>query len=203
MTVSNGDVVKAVVTFTTAEGGIIQNTFHWLAEFAASQTDAAVLAAVIGWVGNLYDTMAGQYNPELDDPDVEVDLVEWSVDHWETVQRVGEGIAGTTFTGLGEILPLQCAPVVNRRTEKPRSRGRCFLPPMGEDTQEKGELSAAAITAITAAMAFLLLDISVTSGNDLIPGVASDKWTIFLPALNAFFNDQVFTQRRRRLGVGA
>lgn len=203
MTVSNGDVVKAVVTFTTTEGNQIQNTFHWEASFTSDQEDLTVINAVSAWLADMYDEMAGQYNPELDDPDIELDIVEWNGTFWETVQRIGEGVLGTNFTGLGEILPLQSAPVINRRTAKPRSRGRCFLPPMGEDTQEKGELSAAAIAAMTDAMAYLLADIVVAGVNELVPGVASVKWTTFLPVINAFFNDVVFTQRRRRPGVGA
>lgn len=202
MTVSNGDIVQVVVDFTLPAGHHIQNKLVFEADFGADQTDVAVIAALNTYIGNLYDNMAGLFVNSLDDPDIFVDLIEWSIDHWETVQRIGEGIAGTNFNNGSETLPLQCACVGVRRTSKPRSRGRVFIPPFGEDTQQAGILTGPTMADVTDFLDDLLTACVVVVGSELLGGVASDKWGIFLPALNAFANDLVRTQRRRVPGVG-
>ena len=202
MTVNDGDVIKAVADFTGSDGYHFQNVWHWVASFAAGQTEAAVLAAILSALGDIYDEVAASLPASLDDPDVEVDVVDWNVDHWETISRIGEGVAGTNFTSASELLPYTAAPYWVCRTAYPRSRGRKFLPPFGETDNNAGWLSSGTQTALASALTEALADIVVSSGNDLVPGVASDAQGTFLPFLNGFISGLFGTQRRRKQGYG-
>jgi hypothetical protein len=202
MTVNDGDIVKAVVDFAGSDGNHFQNVFHWVAAFAAGQTEAAVLAAILTMLGNMYDELASQIPSDLEDPDVEVDVVEWDTDHWETVARVGEGIAGTTFSATTELLPYTTCAYWVARTARPRSRGRKFMPPFVESQNNAGWLVSGAQTALAAALTDALADITISSGNTLTPGVASDATGTFLPFLNGFISGLFGTQRRRKQGYG-
>lgn len=203
MTVSDGDVIKAVASFVEPTAGAQQNAWHWIAQFASDQTDAAVLAAIISALGDIYDEFAAHIDADMDDPDIAVDVVEWQTDEWVTVARVGEGVAGTNFAAAGENLPPQCAPYFVMRTSRPRSNGRKFMPVIDEGAQNGGWLTSAAATALGNTLTEALTDITISAGNDLVPGVASTVTGTFLPFLNGFISGVLGTQRRRKYGIGA
>ena len=89
MTVSNGDIVKVIVDFTDANAHHIMNKLTFRADFSGDQTDLAVLTAIVSYVGVLYNQVAAQVSSVLDDPDVEVDKIDWVTDHWEVTDRAG------------------------------------------------------------------------------------------------------------------
>lgn len=202
MTVSNGDVIQAVVDFVTGDDAHFQNKWVWVAEFLTDQTDAAVLAAILSHLGDLYDLLTDELPAAIDDPECAVDVVEYDVDSWEVAQRVGEGVIGTTLTGSADVLPYPNSAYMYARTARPRSSGRKFFPPFGEDQQAGGYLIASATTAMAAALTEWLTDIAVTANNDLVPGVASTVTGTFLPFQNGFVRSLMGTQRRRRQGYG-
>lgn len=202
MTISDNDVLKVVVEFTTAGGEKFQNVLHYIADFATDQADVDVVTDLADALEIAYDELAPDISSSLDDPTIAVDVVEWNVDHWETVQTVGEAILGTTLNNSSDKLPFQCAACVVRRTSKPRSRGRIFLPPFGEDTQAGGTFTAATMSDVADFLLDLLAAIVMSAGNELVPGVPSEVLGVFLPVLAGFANDTVRTQRRRVKGVG-
>lgn len=202
MTVSNGDVIQAVVDFITSGGNHFQNKFTWMAEFGEDRTDVQVVSAIVSWAGDFYDEMAAEILPDIDDPDVYVDKVEWETDHWEVTEEIGEGIAGTTFTNGSESLPHQCAACLVGKTDRPRSRGRKFMPPFGEDRQAGGVFIGATLTALAAALVEYLAPVSVFGVDTLEPGVASKVTGTFLPFVAGLVTDYARTQRRRTPGYG-
>lgn len=202
MTVENGEVVQAVVDFVADDGTHFQNKFTWECEFASGQTEANVLGEMLDSLGILYDQLAAEIPVELDDPDVFADVIEWVTDHWEVVRNIGEGVAGTSFSQAGDILPFQTSGVLVGRTERPRSRGRKFLPPFGEDRQASSVFISATLTALANALTQYLVTREISSGNDLIPGVASVVTGTFLPFVGGLVSDYVRTQRRRTPTLG-
>lgn len=202
MTVQSGNVVKTVVDFTSPAGNHQQNVWHHQANFISDQSDSAVLAAIVAWVGTVYSQLNGSIRAAWDDPDVACDIVTWVVSKWETTHRVGEGIAGTSFVNTSEGLPLQVSAIATFRTLRPRSRGRKFLPVFAEDTQSGGILVAAAIADVADFVTQALTDITVVASNTLESGIASTVTGTFWRFENGFANDLLHTQRRRIPGVG-
>lgn len=202
MAVENGEVLQAVIDYITSDGVHIQQKLGYIAQFAAPQSEVAVLAAIASAVSAMMDAVAGCIHTSLEDPDVYVDVIEWVADHWEVVRNVGEVIAGTTPTNISQILPYQNAAVLVGRTARPRSRGRKFLPPFGEDCQDASVWTAAVLADLADALLIYLADIAVSVNNDLSPGVPSTVTGTFLPFTGGLVNDYVRTQRRRVPGVG-
>lgn len=198
----NGEIVQIVVDFSNALGNHFQNKFVYLADFATSQPDSQALTAIGNHFGGMYDEVASWIHTSLDDPDVFVDVIEWVVDHWEVVRTVGSLILGTTFTGTADVLPFMDAAVAVARTARPRSRGRKFLPPFGEDAQVGTGLVAACKADLADWVSDYIDNLNVGTQSDLEPGVASVVTGTFLPFVNGFYDDLIGTQRRRRPGYG-
>lgn len=202
MTVSDGDIVQAVVTFETTDGYQLQNKYCYKADFASDQSDASVISAIAGQLGTLYDELAAEIPSMLDDPVVDIDLLTWVTDHWEVLASIGSAVVATTLTNGSELLPLTTCALMAARTARPRSRGRKSMPVFGEDRQSGGGLISAAVTALGNALLEYLATITISSGNDLEPGVPSTVTGTFLPFISGLTRVVLGTQRRRRQGYG-
>jgi len=134
----------------------------------------------------------------------EVDEVEWNAtdSFWEVVRQVGFFTPGITYTNGVDPLPNQVAAIATFPTFRPKSRGRKFLPPFGEDQQDAGILNSTALTALANWATDALADVVVSSGNELLTGVPREAADVFLTLASYVVTDILGTQRRRKPGVG-
>jgi hypothetical protein len=202
MAVENDAVLQGVVDFVSPGGYHVQNKFSWLCQFSSAQVEGVVVAAIVGQLEMLYDEIASRTTNAWDDPTVYVDEIKWIDGQWEVVANIGDDVVDTFFSNTSELLPLQTAPYMVARTARPRSRGRKWLPPFGEDQATSGVLLAGALTAIGNALVYYLGDIVITGGNTMTPGVPSTVTGTFLPFTTGLYGAIVGTQRRRRQGFG-
>jgi hypothetical protein len=204
MSINDGDILWHVTEFVLAGGQIEQNKFTWRWT-GTSHPEAGVVSALISWTEDFYELMAPCMPSSIDSVNVNVDRVEWNaVDEvWEVVQNVGFGVGSLTLTGTDDTLPLQCCPCLVGNTERPRSKGRKFLPLWNEITQNASVIAAGFLDELAAALAEYLATHIVETGKALTPGVASTVTGTFLPFISGLVNAFVFTQRRRNLGYGA
>lgn len=202
MAVSDGEVVQAVVDYVSGSGVHFQNKFSYLAQFASDQSEAVVLAAIASHLQQIMDNLVVELNGAFNDPDTYMDVIEFIDGAWEVVRNVGTTFVNTSFNNSSNTLPFQTSAYLVGRTARPRSRGRKFLPPFGEDQQASSLLESTALADVVDAAADYIDDIDLGGGNGLVPGVPSTVTGTFLPFVGATTNSAIGTQRRRRPGVG-
>jgi hypothetical protein len=202
MSVSPGEVLKAVCDFVSASGLHFQNSWHFQHTGNVDMSDTEALNEIVDFVGDIYDQLADQVATTLDDPEVYVDKVAYVDDEWVTISSLGNDTANTTPANTSDVLPLQAAACLVGLTERPKSKGRKFLIPFGEDQQIGGSWVAGCQADLAGALLTYLSDRVVGSGKILTPGVASSVTGTFLPFLSGLVNFIVFTQRRRVAGYG-
>lgn len=203
MALVDEDVIQQVIDFVDLAGSHFQNKFTWKYD-GTGYPDASTIASLDSWAEDFYETMAAQLKSTFVAFTSAYDVIEWNaVDSiWEVVRNIGQGSGAPTFTNATERLPLQCAPCLVGFTEKPKSRGRKFIPHFCEDQQSASVVVAGAMTALAAALVEYLSGHIMATGHSVAPGVASTKWEIFLPFVTGLVANNVFTQRRRTKGRG-
>ncbi|MCK4627157.1 MAG: hypothetical protein KAV00_17730, partial [Phycisphaerae bacterium] len=102
-----------------------------------------------------------------------------------------------------ETLPYQSSPFVTFKTARPKSVGRKFLFPLGEDQQQATILISAAVTKIVSYANTILEDIVVDVINALIPCIARTGVNDILVFTVGVVTNVLGSQKRRRPGEGA
>lgn len=204
MSVSDNQVLKAVLELVYPNGQIAQNVFWFLTEFAATQQTQDVLDAIETYMEDFYTPITDYIKANLTDNPGDVSRMLWNdtLDKWEVAEDLGQVTPAVPHTSNQQLLPHQVAPYVVGNTERPKSRGRKFLIGLTEDATEGGTLVPLAATALGLVLNYYLADELISAGNELIVGVASTVTGQFLPFTDGEAVDVVGTQRRRRLGVG-
>lgn len=205
MAVNDTDILKVVVSLLLADNTIAQMVYHFLADFAAQQTNADVLDAVEVKVEDIYTELADEVSDAVTLDSMEVDVVEWDETEQEflTTQTIGERSPSVTFTEVTEALPNQMAATMGAYTTYPKVRGRKAFPGFAENAADVGTLTTAAATALSGALAEYLGDITISAGNTLSPGVASKSTEAFRAFGSGWINTILGSQRSRKPGVGA
>lgn len=208
MAVNNGDLIKVVQTIGCPSNVIAQNVYYWLMSDPApdNPSNAQVVAAVDTRLDDMYSQLDAEMSDRYEATTFTVERIDWSVDHWETLENIGTGdiaVQGEDVGGVG--MPHGNAAVVTCTTSRPQTRARKFLPGFNETLVDDSELGAA-ILAVLATYASSWLSAQVVVGAaELIPAVASQSGptagTIMMLA-TAVVNSIVGYQRRRKPGVG-
>lgn len=204
MAIETDDIFTQVITFAIGTGDEFQNKFTW--KYTGSgYSEAGLIGGMDTWAENFYELMDDQMVSTTSAFVSEYDKIAWDDvdDVWETVANIGMGSGAVTLLNATDLLPFQCAPCLVGFTAKPKSRGRKSIPLFCEDQQAASTWVAAAETALIAALAEYLTSHTIVTNHDVVPGVASTTWGIFLPFVSGLVKDIVFTQRRRTLGRGS
>jgi len=204
MAVDAGEIVKAVIEFVLADGVIVQNVVHFIANFLTQQTSPDTIDACKLYAEELYEDVDGYVSSGVTVNPMTVHVVVWDgvAGEWITDRLLGWDTPAITFTGTADPLPHQCSAVLVGNTARPKSRGRKFLAPFDDDAAVGPDWGGAVITALGLALNHYLADEQVTVGNDLSPGVPRTDADVFLPFTTGIVNSVVGTQRRRKPGVG-
>lgn len=205
MAISNGDVLKAFLEIVLADGTIVQNVYHWIADFSTTQG-----AIVVGDAAQLYieDIMGALTTYLLDDFTINpsyLHKVAWDPvgSKWAIEELIGVFTPDFAHTANTDVFPNQVAPVIVANTARPKSRGRKFFSAFAENSALGSELIGAAITALGVSLNHYLADETVAGDNVLVPGVPRESADVFLPFTDGLVNSILGTQRRRKPGVGA
>lgn len=204
MAVNDGDVLTQVITFTTLGGDEFQNKFTW--EYSGtSHPESGVIASLDGWAEDFYELMATYLKDSFDSFTSEYNKIEWSTEtsEWVVSENIGVGSGAPTFTDVTELLPFQVCPCLIGFTDRPKTRGRKFIPLFCEDAQTSSNWVSAAYDDIADALAEYLSEFIIETGKAVLPGVASTVTGEFHQFLSGMVKDIVFTQRRRTKGVGS
>lgn len=204
MPVSDGEFLRLAINGSLDDGTKVMNRKTWLCQFTTQQTDAAVLNALETWVETLYAFVASQIDGDAALEQCNVDVIEWNaVDSiWEVARNVGVFTPTDTFANASDPLPNQCAAFVIGNTTRPKTKGRLFLFPFGEDTQDHGILGAGALTALGNFATQYITDQTIGAGNVLISGIVREFVNFWYSFQSVVYDDVIGTQRRRRFGVG-
>jgi hypothetical protein len=204
MPVYDEEILRVTINATLADGTKVMNRKTFKADFDAQQTATAVLNAVDTWVETLYAYVASQIVSGIDLEPGTVDVIEFNDvdDIWEVVRNIGTYDPLDTFANASEQLPNQCTAFVIGNTVRPKSKGRLFVFPFGEDTQDSGVLNAGAITALANLAAGYIADQTIGAGNVLLSGIVREAFADWFEFQSAQSGDIIGTQRRRRFGIG-
>jgi len=204
MTVSNGDVLKVFLELVLADGTIAQNVFHMKAYFADDQTDAAVSAAVEGYIEDIYTELSTYLADDFTINPSWLQKVAWDPvgAKWAVTSLVDIFTPSFVHTNTDDPFPNQMAAVMTGNTYEPRARGRKFVMGLVETAADAGNLVTAAVVDLVAAVAVYISQVAVSTGNNLAPGVPDADSDYFRIFTDGIANTILGTMRTRKPGVG-
>lgn len=204
MSTQNGDIVKVTFEVSLHDGTIAQNVHYFKCEFAAAQSDAGVTSAIETWIETAYGELTPNLPSSMTQRVCTVQEIAWdAIDgQWEVTRLIGYFTPTISFTNASDELPNQSSAFATFNTSRPKSRGRTFVMPFGEDRQDGTYLISAALTDMTDFADELLDDIVLGPLNELIPGIPRQALEVFLPFTLGIVTDLLGSQRRRRPTVG-
>lgn len=200
MTTVNQDIIRAAARLRTATGDDIVNVFT----FRYEGTDIA-LDALAGYIAAGLDSMYANIQPEIPS---DVSFVDIDVQNLSTLEVTG-AVPWPNLTaggGTGDSAPQQCAGLILGETTFSHTMARKFLGPF-----IKTGLGDAVWGSTLAGM---LADFAVDFLNPIAVGVLGEVAPVVVTfvdgavhrvadIISTFTNNAVYTQRRRRPGVGA
>lgn len=203
MSVTEGTILRVVQTINMPGNEIAQNVYHFSITGGSAPYDAEdVVSDCIDEMDDLYTVSAGLMTTSVDGGLVQIYEYDSVDDDWD---EVGFGAAGWAGSGSAETLPHGVAGIFSGLTTDPDVRGRKFWPGLGEDKQEEGALTSAALALLASvAVYYVTGHVGALTGATLNPGVWSTVQTNFRAFLGAsIVNSILGYQRRRKPGVGA
>lgn len=205
MAILDGDILRVSANFQLGDGTEFQNIYHMIRDGTDPFGDAAHVDAIEAKVEAMYATIVGQVTNDVTPQLCFVDRVEFNeiVDEWRVVENIGTFTPTFVPSNVNDAIPYQGAPYLVFKTQRPKSVGKKFLFPVGEDQQADTILSGPALTALAAFGVQVLAAIEVGGDVTLTFGIVRTGIQTFLNFLVAVVNDVIGSQKRRRPGVGA
>ena len=205
MAVESGAKIKAVMEMVMADGSIVQNVYHYRLAGGGTLTEEEVVDEITDQLELMYAAVSVYIDQNITVNPTVVYEIEWNTEDkkWETLRVLGEKLLQWTPDGLEDPLPNQCAATVSAATERPKSRGRKFLPGWGDQSVTGGDLNAGSMGALAAYAALYVQTLIVDVAQSLIPGIPRSAAFAFLDFTAAAINSVIGTQRQRKPGVGA
>lgn len=202
MTVTDGDILKAVVTIDLPLDVKAQNVFYYKAEFGVDYSNSQVLSAIVTAVEDFYDQVEGSIVTAVALSDVIVSKWVWdAVDGWITGAAVGQSALTDIFASAGEMLPHAVAAIISGATADPKVNSRKSIAGFDEAAQEDSEVSAGSLVELALAATSWITNQIISGSDQLAPGVpgAGGVWQ---DLLSASVSSILGSQRRRKPGVG-
>lgn len=205
MAVSDGDILKTTFEVTLDDGSIAQNVYYHRADLLFPLTDAAALSGIEIYLENAYTQLTAELVNTINQNLCTLQQIEWNSGEsiWEVTRLVGYFTPTIVFNNATEGLPNQSSAFATFLTLRPRSFGRKFIMPFGEDRQAGTYLISAALTAMADYADDVLTAIPIAALEYLIPGIPRTGVELFLDFTGAVVTNVLGSQRRRRPGVGA
>lgn len=206
MAVASNAVLRAVYTFQTANGTMLQNTYWFQTAFQAPQTELNVGAALIAWGTAVYNSFAADIKSTQVPYSITVDEVAWTSEGWSQVRQIFSGPIGSgmNFTGVTSVLPEGVCAVVTFKTRFGRHQGRKYIGGMVEGASDgNGNLEAASGTRIVTGMTKWLTPYSMSAGNTIKYVIVDTQANILYDVIGLLITRAFGYQRRRKPGRGS
>lgn len=198
--IANNDTIRAACRLRDGNGSDIVNVFHF--RYTGSATDSAEVGPPLR---EALDDMYANIQPAIpsDTSFIDIKLTNASSNSVEAAQPWPTRTVGG---GTGAQVPsMNCALVVGR-TNSAHKIGRKFLGPFIHTNNDDGKWASGLLTALSDFLAAYLADIAITTVGSLSPTIARYVEGLFIGDTfinGGYTSNNVYTQRRRRPGVGA
>lgn len=205
MAVNNDDVLKAVMEVVLDDGTVAQNVFYFIAELLAQLGDATVTGLIETYIEDAYANLSNELVNTITQSLCTVQKIAFDSGEgeWLVTENIGTFTPTITFGNANEALPNAVSAVATLLTFRPKTRGRKFLFPFGENDQDASYLTSTALSSMADFAADVIATITYSPGNDLEPGVPRAGVDNFRKFTGAVVTNVLGTQRRRKPGVGA
>lgn len=205
MSVVDGDILRITANFELGSGDQYQNIYHVIRDGTDPFSDAAHLSAIELHVEAMYAELEGQVTNDVTPQLCFVDRIEFNeiLDEWRVVENIGTFTPAFSPGNVNDAIPYQGAPYLVFKTQRPKSVGKKYMFPVGEDQQADTILTGPAIAELVAFGALVLSSIVVGGDVTLTFGIVRTGIQTWLNFLVAVVNDIIGSQKRRRPGVGA
>lgn len=196
----DGDVIRVSSKLTTATGEDIVNVFHF--RYVGDPLPEGSCQIIIAFA---IDGMFTNIQPEIPS-----DVAFTNIDMANVTQGLVYGPVPwpvlTTGGGTGDTMPEQCCALVLGSTNQPHTIGRKFLGPFIEAANADGTWYGTLLGMLSDFADDYADDIVAGVGSYLVPVLVS--YLLGAPVrvtdiLGTSTSNQIYTQRRRRRGVGA
>lgn len=203
MSVSDGDVVRGVLSITMENGDIAKNVFTWLIEKVSlgDWSDSEIATFIEDAIEVVFDTL----EPHIHDSVTfdTVDIYKRSGIVWDYLTTI---VSTIVSTNVSSVLAPGDAALMTAYTALNRVFGRKFIYGVTEADLTDGAFTGGFVTELALAAAEYISSYSdLTMGplDFLHPGVWSSKIAGFVPFGGvAVVKNTVSYQRRRKTGVG-
>lgn len=196
----DGDIIRASCRLQSATGEDIVNVFHWKCFLTSPETDTYGISQTLYALDEMYDEI--QPSIPSDVQFVDIDIANLTKG---TVYAARDWPSLTAGGGTGDTMPEQVCGLVVGRTNVSHAIGRKFLGPFIEAANSDGTWYSTLLTMLQAFAGLYDNGIALTTGT-MYPGVPRIVGTIitaFNVFLSTYTSNQIYTQRRRRRGVGS
>lgn len=202
MSVTDGTILRVVVTLLWTDGNLVQNIFNAVVTGGGSPwTDDDIVEDAITWAEDLYGNITTFVADTIDGSQVQVYEYDAIDDDWD---EVGSGPFVWDPTGNTDELPRGVASLINLKTTDPDVSGKKYVGGMVEGNLSSGLWSAATVAAILAyAVDWYTGFVGSDSAATWTPGIWSVVGKVFLAAVAQVVIPSIPAyQRRRKRGVG-
>lgn len=196
-----GEIIRVVVSYSGPAASIAQNVFYYECQ-VANANPATALSQVGTWFEDNWLTQWAS----LADSNAKAFLLEMDILNGDgTVDRnVGTYDLDESGDLTGDILPGGVAGYMQADTERTGSRGRKFVPFIGEDFATEGLWTAGALGILADMLTDLLEPIIINLLTDFVPGILSRVDESFHEFIGSGYATNVPAyQRRRKPNVGS
>lgn len=202
MSITDGTILRVVVSIIWTDGNINQNVFNAVVTGAGSPWDADdIVQDAVSWAQDMYYNITGAISNECDASQIQVYEYDPVDDDWD---EVGSSVWVWNPTGANEQLPRGVAALINLKTTDPDVSGKKYIGQLTEVSLADGLWDAAMITLLTSfAVDWYAGFTGTDSGATWTPGIWSVANTVFKAAISTAIIPTVPAyQRRRKRTVG-
>lgn len=169
-TISIGDIIRAVVSFSNEGGSVAQMVFWYILEDATAESGTLFNDFQTWAVANIIDEWADVANNTANAFLLEMDVIntDGTVD-----LNIGADAIDVDGKVASDSQPAAVAGFVQAETTNAKSRGRKYLPFMSELDIDFGLFDATAVAKLAGFLVDYFLDVTVDTSATMAPGVLS------------------------------
>lgn len=203
MSITDGTILRVVVSCLWTDGNLVQNIFNAVVTGGGSPwDDADIVADALAWANDLYANLTTFVTDEMDGSQVQVYEYDPVDDDWDEV-----GSASFTWdpNQAGDYLPRGVAALLNVKTTDADVSGKKYVAGICDTHLTDGLWTSTVLAGLLAfGIDWYTGFAGGTSGATWTPGIWSVVGTVFKAAVSTLIIPTIPAyQRRRKRGIGA
>lgn len=195
-----GDIIRVTAKMVDSTTGDIQNVYHF--KYGGSDVaEESAIGNILAIIDDMYDDIQ---------PAMPADMIFHSIDVANVTQSIVYAARNwptqVNGGGTGDTMPEQNCALVVGRTDYPKTVARKFLGPFIEADNADGSWASGLFSALGDFMTKYLTTTVFGSNSTLAPVAVhyvNNAVTRVSEILSGYCTNYVYTQRRRRRGVGS